>query len=114
MTRMWMLPTKILCRNHLLGEHKEIHQLVGALRKGRMNVIMGHVRLGQVQTRSIESRHNELVDEMLSRKYNHKSPLPDYPKTDLGNVDLDANLIDLISRCSECKRRYENDKHPII
>jgi len=27
--RMWMLNPKALCRKHLMGEHVEIHMLVG-------------------------------------------------------------------------------------
>lgn len=106
MTRMWMLPPPILCRNHLLGEHKEIHQLVGAIRKGRWKVIKGHARLGQIETRSIAARHEELVQELLRRGYNHHSPLPAYPPTDIGRVDPTANLDDLTTRCGECLRRY--------
>ena len=33
MTRMWMVPPVILCRQHLLGCHKEIHFLLGHLAK---------------------------------------------------------------------------------
>ena len=30
---MWMVNPKILCKNHILGEHKELHQCVGILNK---------------------------------------------------------------------------------
>lgn len=106
MTRMWCVPPAILCRNHLLGEHKELHQLVGAIRKGRWKVIEGHAKLGQVETRSITARHEEIVQELLRRGYSHRSPLPDYPPTDIGRVDPTANLDDLTTRCGECLRRY--------
>lgn len=33
--RMWMLPPQLLCRQHLLGEHKELHMLYGTLKRGR-------------------------------------------------------------------------------
>jgi hypothetical protein len=29
--RMWMVPPKVMCRKHLLGEHVEIHMLAGSL-----------------------------------------------------------------------------------
>lgn len=33
--RMWMLPTAGMCRKHLLGEHVELHMLLGSLRRGK-------------------------------------------------------------------------------
>ena len=33
--RMWMVPPSKMCRQHLLGEHVEIHMLVGTMRKGK-------------------------------------------------------------------------------
>ena len=33
--RMWMLPPKGLCRKHLLGEHVELHMLLGSMRRGK-------------------------------------------------------------------------------
>ncbi len=31
--RTWMVPPQIMCRQHLLGEHNEIHKFVGAVTK---------------------------------------------------------------------------------
>ena len=33
--RMWMLPPEMMCRKHLLGEHVELHMLLGSLRRGK-------------------------------------------------------------------------------
>ena len=33
--RMWMVNPEILCRKHLLGEHVELHMLVGWIIKGK-------------------------------------------------------------------------------
>lgn len=106
MTRMWMVEPRILCRQHLLGEHKELHQLVGALLKGRMNVVEGHARLGQVECDSIYDRHEELVQEMKRREMNHNSPLPEFEELELGQVDRRASLEELIRRCPRCRSRY--------
>lgn len=106
MTRMWMVEPSVLCRQHLLGEHKELHQLVGAIRKGRWNVIEGHANLGQVETRSIIERHDELVLEMTRRGMNHKSPLPPFEASDFGEVDVLDSLLDLTDRCKRCRARY--------
>lgn len=109
--RMWMIDTKILCRKHLLGEHSEIH-------KHRHNFVKQHsikkrIEMGQIEPQSMFTRHNALVVEMILRGYNHQSP---YDMPDLSYlssreryfvVDKDQALTDLISRCAECKKRYE-------
>lgn len=103
MTRMWMVDPHILCRQHLLGEHKELHQLVGCLLRGRS--LQGYVDSGQIECRSISSRHEELVQEMLRRGYRHLSPLPEFPESDLGSVDREASLKELLRRCPTCRSR---------
>ena len=104
MTRMWMVDTRVLCRQHLLGEHKEIHQLVGSLLYGHN--MRGRADAGQIECRSIQDRHEELVQELQRRGYNHHSPLPSYPDTDLGEVDREASLTELLRRCPRCYARY--------
>ena len=32
---MWMVEPKKMCRKHLMGEHVEIHMLIGSMRKGK-------------------------------------------------------------------------------
>lgn len=102
MTRMWLVPTNLLCRNHLLGEHKELHQLIGSINHNKS--IKGYVDLNLVQTNKIISRHTELVEELQRRKYNHKSPLPNFNDPNLGFVDPDKNLKELCERCPECRK----------
>lgn len=101
-----------MCDTHLLGEHGEIH-------KHRHNFVKQHKIDGrlfpvvQVEPRSMESRHDQLVEEMVHRGFNHRSPFEqpcvDYlgKKAD-SKVDLDISLEDLIDRCPKCKERYEN------
>ena len=33
--RMWLVPPSHMCRKHLLGEHVELHMLLGTLKKGK-------------------------------------------------------------------------------
>ena len=110
--RMWMLDPKILCRNHLLGEHNEIHKHKHNFEKhhsisGRISPIV------LIEPNSMQEQHDELVQEMLDRGYNHNSP---YQQPDLSylkdseryaKVDLDYNLNDLCNRCPECRKRIE-------
>jgi hypothetical protein len=98
---MWMINPKYLCRQHLLGEHKELHQLIGSLNKGKS--IKGHIDKGQVEVHSIKKRHNQLVAEMKSRGYKHQSPLPKFKSKKLGKIDIINNYKELKKRCKECK-----------
>ena len=110
--RMWKVDPKLLCRQHLLGEHSEIH-------KHRHNFVKQHSiakRISpvvQIEPQNMEQRHDELVTEMLARGYNHNSP---YSQPDLSHlkdeerfaqIDINHSLADLSSRCSECAKRIK-------
>jgi hypothetical protein len=103
--RMWMVSPELLCRQHLLGEHKEIHMLAGALLKGRS--LAGHVERGQLDPAKLESRHLAIVKEMRKRGYKHTSPLPYVPKhgRPKGEVNAGKAYADLLRRCAECRAR---------
>lgn len=104
---MWMVDPRIMCRKHLLGEHVELHMLVGHLRRGRR--IDGFIRNNCVQPRSINDRHKALAAEMERRGYHHESPLqsPVWEAYAAVTVDTDASLADLFGRCKECSDRAE-------
>jgi hypothetical protein len=73
--RMWNVKTKTMCRQHLLGEHLEMHMFAGCLNKG-IN-IEGYLN-GLVETDKLVERHRELVKEMRKRGYKHNSPILKY------------------------------------
>lgn len=103
--RMWMVNPKILCRKHLLGEHGEIH-------KHRHNFVKQHKmagRMGQIEPKAMETRHNALAKEMKERGYNHQSPYeqPDVSYLPKMIVNKEDALKDLLGRCDECKARWE-------
>lgn len=108
--RMWMVSPKLLCDKHLLGEHGEIHKHRHVFEKGWS--IEGRITGDpQIEPLSMKSRHDELAEEMLARKMNHKSPysMPDLSKYDMkmlskAIVDKIKAYTDLISRCSNCNR----------
>lgn len=106
--RMWMCNPKILCRQHLLGEHNELH-------KHRHNFVKQHKmdgRIGQIEPKSMKKRHDELVSEMLRRGYNHQSPYEQPDTSYLPNmiINREEALKDLLNRCKECKERYNQLK----
>jgi hypothetical protein len=76
--RIWDVPPRRLCRQHLLGEHRELH--------GLWNILVVHKGMGGYsrhpetqrwvgKTRALFERHEELVAEMERRGYQHESPL---------------------------------------
>lgn len=99
--RMWMVPPSYLCRQHLMGEHVELHMLVGCINKGRS--IQGYIDKGLCEPHNIVMRHEQLVEEMLLRGYNHKSPLDfEWLHDPIGCIDTDISCYDLARRCSAC------------
>jgi hypothetical protein len=109
---MWGIPTKCMCRQHLLGEHVENHMFLSVLEKKKVS-IQGYVDCGQCDISKLAERHSELVNEMNIRHYNHKSPIIDnkdviiqygVSKYGIVPVDIKTNLKTLAHRCEECKR----------
>lgn len=104
---MWMVEPKNLCRKHLLGEHGEIH-------KHRHNFEKKHRITGRIfpvvliEPNAMQTRHDELAEEMIRRGYNHNSPfvlpdlshLPDEER--YAKVDVDLSKKELRCRCEEC------------
>lgn len=120
--RMWMINPRIMCNRHLLGEHNEIHMLIGSLAKKIK--IDGFIKNNLIEPKSIIKRHQELVEEIERRGYKHNSliisqfeklkiPTLDYLLEYLPEeyreykIDKEKSLIDLLSRCQECKKRQE-------
>jgi len=103
---MWLVNPKKMCRNHLLGEHKELHQAVGSMRKKKS--LKGHLEKGQIEVHSIISRHKELVKEMKARGYNHKSPLKKFKSIKAGKINKKENLKELARRCENCRKLMKN------
>jgi len=108
--RMWMVDPRIMCRQHLLGEHVEHHMFAGTINK-RISVA-GYISDHLLEPASLYARHQALVAEMEDRGYRHKSPFP-YLREDFLDepyygvtIDPDASLKELLRRCPECSKRY--------
>ncbi len=81
MVRIWCVPVSELDRQHLLGEHAELHCIVGAL-LGKYKAYRNHPQTLRFNGRLEELyfRHGEQVLEMQRRGYRHESPLPQSDK----------------------------------
>ena len=74
--RIWDLPPERLCRNHLLGEHRELHAIWSVLTNNRRGYSAHpEVLRWKGRLRALFLRHEDLVAEMLRRGYRHGSPL---------------------------------------
>lgn len=74
--RVWDVAPKNLCREHLLGEHREVHAIWSVLTQNKK----GYARHPETlrwrgKLKALFLRHEKLVKEMTRRSYNHHSPL---------------------------------------
>jgi len=112
--RMWLCDPTILCQKHLCGMHVELHMFVGAMQKKiKMD---GYIKNDLLEPLSIKEMHDKIASEMISRGYNHKSPLPnELVKNSISKlnekylnhrINKQLSLNELISRCDVCRSRY--------
>lgn len=101
--RMWMVDPRKMCDQHLLGEHVELHMLVGTVI--RKKSVAGFVANKLIEVHNVRRRHAQLVAEMTRRGMKHKSPLPAFRAIRLGKVSIRANLLELARRCRACRHR---------
>lgn len=74
--RIWDIPPKYLCKEHLLGEHRELHAIWNILIKEKR----GYSKHPEVlrwkgKLKALYLKHEEIVKEMIRRGWQHKSPL---------------------------------------
>jgi hypothetical protein len=106
-----MITPKMMCSQHILGEHRELHALAGTLLKGTS--IQGYIDNNLVEVQSIILRHTALVNEMIVRGYKHLSPMIDsqlvfeHLTESQYNyvVDRGSSFNDLYNRCPTCAWR---------
>jgi hypothetical protein len=106
---MWMVPPIIMCRQHLLGEHLELHMFASCIKAGKN--LKGYLDNGCLEPASIVSRHKELVFEMESRGYSHKTPLDDNIVSSYEvKIDQFASLKLLLERCPKCRENFGKER----
>lgn len=74
--RIWDIPPRKLCRNHLLGEHRELHAMWVIITENKKGYSMHPETLRwKGKLKAMYARHEELVREMNRRGFMHKSSL---------------------------------------
>ena len=94
--RIWDLSPEDLCRQHLLGEHRELHAIWVIITQSKPGYAHHpEVARWRGRLRALYIRHQCLVKEFHRRGYEHHSPLPQNMATGLAGQDT---LIDSIDR----------------
>jgi hypothetical protein len=74
--RIWDIRPEKLCRQHLLGEHSELHALWTILTQGKTGYSKHPETMRwKGKLKALYLRHEALVREMGRRGYVHRSPL---------------------------------------
>jgi len=74
--RIWDITPKKLCRNHLLGEHRELHAIWSILTNNKKGYSKHPETLRwKNKLAALYLRHEKLVKEMEKRGYRHDSEL---------------------------------------
>jgi len=106
-----------------MGSHVELHMLLGSMEKCKnisgfmMNIIDGKIS-PLLEPFSLYEYHEQIKEEMLRRGYNHNSEinkvtvqrvLKNYRQYELMKVNRSHSVEELMKRCPECRRRFENE-----
>ncbi|TAH69527.1 MAG: pyrimidine dimer DNA glycosylase [Methanosarcina mazei] len=74
--RIWDIPPENMCRNHLLGEHRELHALWSIITNNKKAYAHHPETLRwRGKLKALYLRHEALVREMTERGYKHHTPL---------------------------------------
>ena len=104
--RVWDLCPTILCRQHLLGEHREIHAIWSIIHNNKKGGYQNHpeVKRWVGKLNALRKRHDQVVNEMLNRGYNHHSPI-----IKVNDCESQNDLINTIDEQLEWIRSKECD-----
>lgn len=94
--RVWDIPPKKLCRNHLLGEHRELHAIWAVLTENKKGYSLHPETIRwKGKLKALYLIHDRLVEEMNRRGYNHHSPLDKRKATGLA---YQTNFVDSVEQ----------------
>ena len=107
--RMWFVNPMWMCRQHLLGEHVELHMFFTEyfIKHKRLS---GYITRGLFDPTQLQWRHDIIAQEMTKRGYNHRTPLPEFTVFNLEDVvmvDYLDSKNELLTRCSRCLHLYK-------
>lgn len=93
--RIWDLPPSLLCGQHLLGEHRELHAIWTIITKKKKGYSKHpEIRRWIGKLKALYFRHEALVREMIKRNYSHKSKLPRQLAEGKNKQDVFINTVE--------------------
>lgn len=86
--RVWDVAPARLCDRHLIGEHSEVHAIWAVL-TGDQEGYRDHPETQRWEGKlgALFTRHEQLVEEMEARGFNHGSPMDAYLAKGLDEQD---------------------------
>lgn len=107
--RIWDISPGKLCRNHLLGEHRELHAIWTILTQNKKGYSHHPETLRwKGKLKALYSRHEALIKEMKKRGYSHCSDISAELAQGLGKQKVFVNSIKeqiKILKSKKCKCR---------
>ncbi len=118
MVRVWHVKPEYLDNQRLLGEHLEIHVIIGAITKRHQNKKGGYVNHPETKkyenkVRFLLKRHQALIHEMKKRGWNtgkiHKTPLPTENIPKKAFKDFKPNKKMILKDISDLRTRWKKE-----
>jgi hypothetical protein len=107
--RIWDIKPEVLCRQHLLGEHRELHAIWSIITQNKKGYSTHPETLRwKGKLKVLYLRHEDIVLEMKKRGYNHNSPLDENLASGIDKQNIIIDSIEeqikilKIKKCS-CK-----------
>jgi hypothetical protein len=92
--RIWDISPSLLCRQHLLGEHRELHAVWSVITKKKKGYSKHPETIRWIgKLKALYIRHKALVIEMKKRGYTHRSNLSAQLAIGKGKQDVFINTI---------------------
>lgn len=93
--RVWDISPQNLCRNHLLGEHREIHAMWSVITQNKIGYSQHpETKRWKGKLKALYLRHEKIAFEMQKRGYVHKSSLDKRKATGKKEQDIMINSIE--------------------
>jgi len=93
--RIWDIAPEYLCKQHLLGEHRELHAIWTVITENKSGYSKHPETLRWVDAlAALYARHEAEVSEMKKRGYRHHSPLDRGLATGKGVQDKFVDSVD--------------------
>lgn len=122
--RIWDIEPNRLCRNHLLGEHRELHAIWSIIINNKKGYSLHPETIRwNGKLKALYFRHEKLVQEMNLRGFNHNSPLEKKLATGKSQqkvfIDSPERQLEILKKkgCM-CKtftsaNKFQNLNHPL-